>query len=153
MKEIQKMKLALYQPEIPQNTGTLIRLGACLGIGIDIIEPCSFVLDDVRLKRAGMDYIDLANIKRHQNWTSFYQHYNQTRIVLLDTKAETNYLDFNFDKNDILLVGRESDGVPKEVYDQSSFQVRISMAYSTRSLNVAIAASMVIGEAIRQFRN
>jgi tRNA (cytidine/uridine-2'-O-)-methyltransferase len=147
------MKLALYQPEIPQNTGTLIRLGACLGVGIDIIEPCSFVLDDARLKRAGMDYIEIANIQRHQNWVSFHQYYQQQRIILLDTKAEEDYVSFNFEESDVLLVGRESDGVPKEVYEQTSFQVKINMASSTRSLNVAIAASMVIGEAIRQLRN
>jgi tRNA (cytidine/uridine-2'-O-)-methyltransferase len=147
------MKLALYQPEIPQNTGTLVRLGACLSIGIDIIEPCSFVLDDVRLKRAGMDYIDIANIQRHQNWASFYQHYQHQRIILLDTKAEKDYLDFNFEEGDVLLVGRESDGVPKEVYEQTAFQLKINIAGSTRSLNVAVAASMVIGEAIRQLRN
>lgn len=146
------MRLALYQPEIPQNTGTLIRLGACLGVGIDIIEPCSFIFDDTRLKRAGMDYLEIANIQRHLDWANFQKNYQGQRIILLDTKADLNYLDFKFNPSDILLVGRESDGVPEDIYKQTDFQLKINMSTFTRSLNVAIAASMVIGEAFRQLR-
>lgn len=147
------LHLALYQPEIPQNAGTLIRLAACVGLKLDIIEPCSFIFDDARLKRAGMDYVEIANIKRHQNWKAFRQTYTSSRLVLLDTKASTDYLDFVFQPNDILLVGRESDGVPDSVFQDTDYQVKIVMQPARRSLNVAVAASMVIGEALRQTRS
>lgn len=146
------LHLALYQPEIPQNAGALIRLAACVGINFDIIDPCSFILDDARLKRAGMDYVEIASIKRHQNWENFRQAYAARRVILLDTKADTNYLDFEFQSNDILLVGRESDGVPPSVFQSTDHQVKIMMQPLRRSLNVAVAASMVIGEALRQTR-
>ncbi|MBY0377588.1 MAG: tRNA methyltransferase, partial [Gammaproteobacteria bacterium] len=109
------MRLALYQSEIPQNTGTLMRLGACVGVGIDIIEPCGFVWDDARLKRAGMDYMELANVTRHSSFEEFLGNITPARLILLDTKATTDYLDFEFHPDDILMVGREGDGVPDDV--------------------------------------
>ena len=147
------MRLALYQPEIPQNTGTLIRLGACVGVGIDVIEPCGYIWDDARLKRAGMDYMELANVTRHATWDAFQQQLNLSRLILLDTKASTDYLDFEFQPDDILMVGRESDGVPEMVFNATHYQVKISMLSERRSLNVAVAASIVLGEALRQTRN
>ncbi|RZI46918.1 tRNA (cytidine(34)-2'-O)-methyltransferase [Candidatus Finniella inopinata] len=144
------LHLALYQPEIPQNAGTLIRLAACVGIKLDIIEPCGFIFDDARLKRAGMDYGEIENIKRHQNWSAFFSFYTSHRLILLDTKAETNYLDFTFHSDDILLVGRESNGVPPDVFQNTRHQIKIAMQPHKRSLNVAVAASMVLGEALRQ---
>ena len=147
------LHLALYQPEIPQNTGTLIRFAACMGIKLDIIEPCGFVFDDTRLKRAGMDYLEIANINRHSDWDSFQNFYPQKRLILLDTKAKTNYLEFRFSPNDILLVGKESDGVPDSIFQNTDHQVKIIMQPFTRSLNMAVAASMVVGEALRQIRS
>ncbi|MEI8295682.1 MAG: tRNA (cytidine(34)-2'-O)-methyltransferase [Alphaproteobacteria bacterium] len=146
------MQLALYQPEIPQNTGTLIRLTACLGVPLHIIEPCGFVWSDRHLKRAGMDYVDLAYITRHQDWSAFKQQHTQDngRLILLDTKATTPYIDFSFHLTDTLLVGCESSGVPEAVMNQADSCVRIPLLPHRRSLNMAIAAAMVLGEALRQ---
>lgn len=143
------MRIALYQPEIPQNVGTLIRLGACVGAGIDIIEPTSFVWNDKYLKRAGMDYIDMANVTRTPSWHEYLQKNSSKRIVLLDTKATTNFYDFNFIKDDILLLGQESVGVPDDVFNALP-SVKIPMLANRRSLNVAIAGAMVLTEALRQ---
>lgn len=145
------MRLALYQPEIPQNTGTLMRLGACLGVGIDIIEPTGFIWNDQRLRRAGMDYAELATIKRHSSWTSFQkEQLPPQRLILVDTKATTSFLNFQFHPTDTLLLGKESIGVPPEVFDQIPHHVLIPMLPCRRSLNVAIAAAMVLTEALRQ---
>lgn len=144
------MKLALFQPEIPQNVGTIIRMGACLGVGIDIIEPTSFVWNDKYLKRAGMDYIDMANVNRINNWHEYKNLNNERRIVLLDTKAKINYLDFKFKADDILLLGKESCGVPEDVFNELSNKVKIPMQQNTRSLNIAIAGAIVLSEALRQ---
>jgi len=143
------MRIALYQPDIPQNAGSLLRLGACLGLAVDIIEPCGFLLDDRKLKRAGMDYIDLAEMTRHSSWSAF-QAARQGRLVLLSTKAEASHLDFAFRPDDILLLGRESCGVPDDVHDAADARVRIPMKAGTRSLNLAMAAALVVGEALRQ---
>ncbi len=144
------MRLALYQPDIPQNTGTMMRLCACLGVGLDIIEPCGFVLDDRRLRRSGMDYIDQLDMVRHQSWAAFQQNNAQARIVLLTTKAATRYTDFVFRSDDILMLGRESAGVPDDVHAAAGGRVLIPMVPGMRSLNVAMAAAMVIGEGLRQ---
>lgn len=143
------MRIALYQPDIPQNAGSLLRLGACLGLAVDIIEPCGFLLDDRKLKRAGMDYIDLAEMIRHSSWSAF-QASRQGRLVLLSTKAEASHLDFAFRPDDILLLGRESCGVPDDVHDAADVRIRIPMKAGTRSLNLAMAAALVVGEALRQ---
>jgi tRNA (cytidine/uridine-2'-O-)-methyltransferase len=145
------MRLALYEPDIPQNAGALMRLGACLGVGIDLIEPCGFLLTDRALKRAGMDYLEKADIRRHPSWTRFHQDLEPaTRLVLLTTKAQTPYTDFAFAPHDVLLLGRESAGVPDNVHAAVHARLTIPLRPGLRSLNVAQAAAMVLGEALRQ---
>jgi len=147
------MKLALYQPDIPQNTGTLLRTAACLGVGVDIIEPCGFVFSDKHLKRAGMDYLDLAHIERLASWPAFLdlrQAQQGYRLVLLTTKSAETYTDFTFRPDDVLLLGSEGAGVPQEVHDQVDARITVPMAQGARSLNIAVAAAMVLGEALRQ---
>jgi tRNA (cytidine/uridine-2'-O-)-methyltransferase len=146
------MRLALYQPEIPQNTGTLLRLGACLGFPIDIIEPCGFIMNDRKMKRSGMDYLNAVEMLRHDSWDSFYETNSNGRIILLSPTAETSYLDFAFQEEDILLVGRESSGVPESVRQNCTHSVFIPMQRGCRSLNVAVAAAIVVAEALRQTR-
>lgn len=143
------MRLALFEPDIPQNAGALLRLGACLGIAVDIIEPCGFVLSDRRLRRAGMDYLAAADLTRHESWTSFLAA-RRGRLVLLTTKADLAYHRFAFLPGDTLLLGRESAGVPEDVHDAAEARLRIPMMTGTRSINVALAAAMVLGEALRQ---
>ena len=144
------MRLALYEPDIPQNAGSLIRLGACLGVGIDIIEPCGFLLSDRNFRRAGMDYAARADISRHESWDRFRQSREPGRLVLLTTRASQPYTGFGFAPTDILLVGRESAGVPHEVHAAADARLLIPMRPGMRSLNVAQAAAMVMGEALRQ---
>jgi tRNA (cytidine/uridine-2'-O-)-methyltransferase len=146
------IRLALYQPEIPQNTGTLLRMGACLGVGIDIIEPCGFALSDARLKRAGMDYLKHVIYDRFSQFDQFLHEQNQQsrRVILLTPKAPTIYIRFQFRPDDTLLLGRESDGVPESVEDKLDYHIKIPLVAHQRSLNIAIAASMVLGEALRQ---
>lgn len=141
--------LALFQPDIPQNTGSLMRLTACLGVRLHIIEPCGFVLDDKSLKRVAMDYGAQADVTRHSSWEEFLEK-KPGRLILLTTKTPQPYTDFAFRSGDILLLGRESAGVPQQVVDKTDAQVTIPMQPGVRSLNVALAASMVLGEALRQ---
>ncbi|NQV46248.1 MAG: tRNA (cytidine(34)-2'-O)-methyltransferase [Rhodospirillaceae bacterium] len=143
------MRLALFEPDIPQNTGTLMRTAACLGVSVDIIEPCGFVFSDKQLRRAGMDYLDLGQVERHTSWEAF-QASLESRLVLLSTRAAAVYTDFRFQETDILMVGRESAGVPDHVFEATDAQVRVAMSPGARSLNVAQAAAMVLGEALRQ---
>jgi tRNA (cytidine/uridine-2'-O-)-methyltransferase len=143
------MRLALYEPDIPQNTGALLRLGACLGVPVDIIEPCGFLLDDRRLRRAGMDYLDSVDMTRHRSWRA-YRAAIQGRLVLLTTAGETPYVAFSYRPNDTLLVGRESAGAPAEVHEAAAARIAIPLRPTLRSLNVALAAAMVLGEALRQ---
>lgn len=143
------MRLALYQPDIPQNTGAVLRLGACLGVPVDIVEPCGFVFDDRRLRRAGMDYIEHAAYTRHASWQA-YQKARSGRLVLLSTQAAQSYLDFAFAADDTLMLGRESAGVPPEVHAAADARLTIPMRPGLRSINVALAAAMVLGEALRQ---
>ena len=144
--------LAQFQPEIPQNTGTLLRTSACLGVTLDIIDPCGFGLSDSRLKRAGMDYVDLAHYNRHLSWDHFQDtcQAEKRRIVYLTPHAKTSYLDFKFQENDTLLLGRESNGIPSEISQTIEHQITIPMTDGTRSMNVAIAGALVLGEALRQ---
>lgn len=146
------MRIALYQPEIPQNTGTLMRLGACMGVALDIIEPCSFVWNDQKLRRAGMDYIELANVVRHLSWEKFYQTHTESgaRLILLDAQGAIPFCDFSFQPTDVLLLGQESSGVPQEIAAQTQASVTIPMLSGRRSLNIAISAAMVLSEALRQ---
>jgi len=145
------MHIALYQPDIPQNAGTLMRLGAALGVTVEIVEPAGFVIDDRRLRRALMDYADLADIRRHADWTAF-QAERRGRLVLLTTRASLAYTAFAFAPDDVLLLGRESAGVPEAVHNAADHRVTIPMAPGARSLNVAVAGAMVLGEALRQTR-
>jgi len=145
------MRLALFQPDIPQNAGALLRLGACLGVPVDIIEPCGFVLSDRRLRRAGMDYLASAELTRHETWSAFVAARTPAaRIVLLTTAGTVPYHRFAFSGDDIILVGRESAGVPPEIHGASDARLTIPMRPGMRSLNVALAASMVLGEGLRQ---
>ena len=151
------MRLALYQPDIPQNAGSLMRRGACLGVGIDVIEPCGFLLTDRNFRRAGMDYLKSADIRRHASWTRFREGLSADgapnggkRLVLLTTRGATAYADFAFEASDTLLVGRESAGVPDEVHAAADARLVIPLKPGLRSLNVAQAAAMVLGEALRQ---
>lgn len=149
------LRLALYQPDIPQNTGALMRLAACLDVGLDVIEPCGFLLDDRRLRRAGMDYVSLLDWRRHSGWTAFLQDLRAStgrRLVLLTTRAALPYTAFAFAPDDVLLVGRESGGVPDAVHAEADARVLVPMRPPARSLNVALAAAMVLGEALRQTR-
>ncbi len=144
------MRLVLYQPDIPQNTGAMMRLAACLGVPLDIIEPCGFVLDDRRLRRAGMDYLDGLDWTRWPGWDRYAGAGHTTRLVLLTTTGATAYTDFAFAPGDRLMVGRESAGVPDAVHAAADARLVIPMLPAARSLNVANAAAMVLGEALRQ---
>ena len=143
------MRLVLYQPDIPQNTGAIMRLAACMGVPLDIVEPCGFPLDDNRLRRAGMDYIDLLELERHASWNAFCDKVNG-RIVLLTTQGAVRHTDFAFATSDLLLLGRESAGVPEEVHGAADARIRIPMRPGLRSLNVAQAAAIALAEALRQ---
>jgi tRNA (cytidine/uridine-2'-O-)-methyltransferase len=147
-----QLRIALYQPDIPGNTGTILRLAACLGLKVDIIEPAGFVLSDKNLRRAGMDYLASVAMTRHVNWESFdaWRSQEGRRLVLASTKAATPYTDFRFETNDILLFGRESAGVPDHVHDRSDARLIIPMVEGQRSINVAMSAAMMAGEAMRQ---
>jgi len=144
------MRLALYQPDIPQNAGAVLRLGACLEVAIDIIEPCGFVLDDRRLRRAGMDYIAQAQWRRHESWARYLAARGPGRLILLTTSGESAYHRFAFRADDTLLLGRETAGVPQPVHDAADARIKVPMAPGARSLNLALAAALVLGEALRQ---
>lgn len=146
------MRLVLYQPEIPQNAGTLLRFAACLGISVDMIEPFGFVFSERRMKRAGMDYMDNADLCLYPSWECFFREIQKTkrRLILLTPEAPLSYVNFQFQKEDALMVGRESDGIPMDVKSLCLYQLSIPMEGGFRSLNVATAASMVMGEALRQ---
>ena len=144
------MRLALYEPDIPPNTGTLIRLTACLGVPLDIIEPCGFPLSDRTLKRARMDYGAAGEIALHRSFAAFRQAQAGRRLVLLTTRGSQPYLDFVFGPDDTLLLGRESAGVPDSVHALAAARIRIPMRAGCRSLNVAVAGAIVLAEALRQ---
>ncbi len=146
--------IALYQPDIAGNTGTLLRLGACLSVDVEIVEPAGFDLTDRALKRAGMDYLEMARLKRHVDFAAFEEarRAGGRRLVLLTTRAEEDYRDFAYRGDDVLLFGRESAGVPDRIHDLADARLTIPMAPGTRSLNLAVSAAVVIGEALRQLR-
>ena len=147
-----RLRIALYQPDIAGNTGTILRFAACLGLGVDIIEPAGFPLSDRALKRAGMDYIEMAALTRHVDWNAFedWRKKDGRRLVLLSTKAATPYTNFSFADGDMLLFGRESAGVPDPVHQAADARLTIPMQGSARSINVALSVAMVAGEAVRQ---
>jgi tRNA (cytidine/uridine-2'-O-)-methyltransferase len=146
------MRLALYQPDIAQNTGTILRLAACLGVEAHIIEPAGFPTSDRAFRRAGMDYLDRVALVRHVNWAAFerWRREGGFRLVLFTTRAERSYLDHRFASEDVLLFGRESAGVPEEVHAAADARLLIPMRPGLRSLNVAMACAMAVGEALRQ---
>lgn len=146
------MRLALYQPDIAPNAGAMLRLCACLGVAADIIEPCGFVWSDAKLKRAGMDYLEHVELRRHLSWEAYCTARGPGRLVLLTTSGGIALPDFAFAAGDTLLVGRESAGVPAEVHAAADARLAIPMAPGARSLNVALAAAMALGEALRQTR-
>jgi tRNA (cytidine/uridine-2'-O-)-methyltransferase len=145
------MRLALFQPDIPQNVGAAIRLSACLSVGLDVIEPCAFALDDKSLKRAALDYGPLAHLTRHHSWAAFLAARKPSeRLVLLTTRGDTRFPDVVFRPDDILVMGRESAGAPPEVHAAAAIRLRIPLAAGARSLNVVTAATLALGEALRQ---
>ena len=146
------MQIALFQPDIPQNTGTILRLCACLGVAAHIIEPAGFPVSDRHFRRAGMDYLDQVTITRHDSWSAFEQWRNENdyRLILFTTSAADSYLDYRYDAADILLFGRESAGVPEAVVAAADARLAIPIRPGLRSLNVAMAAAMALGEALRQ---
>ncbi|CCE12196.1 putative tRNA/rRNA methyltransferase [Bradyrhizobium sp. STM 3843] len=149
------MQIALYQPDIPQNTGTILRLCACLGVAAHVIEPAGFPVSDRLFRRAGMDYLDHVTWLRHDSWTAFeaWRAERGHRLLLFTTKGARSYLDFGYRADDILLFGRESAGVPPEVAEIADARLLIPLQPGLRSLNVAMAAAMAVGEALRQTRH
>jgi tRNA (cytidine/uridine-2'-O-)-methyltransferase len=149
-------RLAIFQPDIPQNTGTMLRLAACLGVPVEIIEPAAFDVSDRNLRRSGMDYLNHVAISRHISWRAFEawrQENGGRRLVLATTKGAIPYADFAYQDDDIILVGRESAGVPDEVHQAADARVVVPMQPGLRSLNVAVTAAMILGEALRQTRS
>jgi tRNA (cytidine/uridine-2'-O-)-methyltransferase len=144
------MRLVLYQPDIPQNAGTLLRLAACMGVGVDIVEPCGFLFSDRHFRRAGLDYLPEAELVRHQSWTAYGAARPPGRLIALSAHADIPYTGFRFQPGDALLLGQESTGLPPAVEAVADARLRIPMRAGLRSLNVAVAAAMVLGEALRQ---
>lgn len=149
------MQIALFQPDIPQNTGTILRLCACLGIAAHIIEPAGFPVSDRHFRRAGMDYLDHVSIVRHDSWSKFeeWRTGQGCRLLLFTTRGATDYRDFRYQTSDILLFGRESAGVTDAVVEAANARLVIPITPGLRSLNVAMSAAMAAGEALRQVRN
>ncbi|MXQ10400.1 tRNA (cytidine(34)-2'-O)-methyltransferase [Microvirga makkahensis] len=145
-------RLAIFQPDIPQNTGTMLRLAACLGVPVEIIEPAAFDVSDRNLRRSGMDYLNHVTITRHISWRAFeeWRRGGGGRLVLATTKGAVPYTDFRYEPEDIVLVGRESAGVPDEVHAAADARIVVPMQAGMRSLNVAVTAAMILGEALRQ---
>jgi tRNA (cytidine/uridine-2'-O-)-methyltransferase len=146
------LRLALYQPDIPQNAGTMIRMAACLGVAVDIVEPAAFDVSDRNFRRSGMDYLERAAVTRHDSFSAFeaWRRGDGRRLVLAETDGATPHIAFAFRPGDIIMVGRESAGVLPEVYAAADASVHVPMRHGLRSLNVALAAAIVLGEALRQ---
>lgn len=146
------MRIALYEPDIPQNTGTILRLAACLGIEAHIIEPAGFPTSDRAFRRSGMDYLDKVDMVRHASWAAFerWRAGARSRLILFTTQASQSYLDHSYRTDDVLLFGRESAGVPAAVHEAADARLVVPMRGGLRSLNVAVAAAMAVGEALRQ---
>lgn len=144
------MELALYQPDIAQNFGAMLRLAACFGVRLSVIEPCGFPLDDARIRRAGMDYIDQVDWQRHASWNRFLDQHQGGRLVLLTTQGGMSLYDAQFATDDVLLLGRESAGAPPAVHERADLRLRIPMRGEARSLNIALSAAIALSEALRQ---
>ena len=143
-------KIALYQPDIPQNTAAIIRTCSCLGVKLEIIEPCGFFLTDPRFKRVVMDYMDISSIKFYKSFEDFEANKSNQRVILATTKAKEIYTNFKYHKNDTLLFGRESSGVPKSLHKSIKYKIKIPMLENKRSLNLATSAAIIISESLRQ---
>ena len=143
-------KIALYEPDIPQNTASIIRTCSCLGVLLEIIEPCGFLLSDKRFKRVVMDYMDIDKIKFYKNSEEFFDFKKKQRLILMTTKAKNIYTDFKFEKNDTIIFGRESSGVPKLIHEKINHKLKIPMKNHKRSLNLSTSVSMVLSESLRQ---
>ena len=146
------MRIALYQPDIPQNTGNIFRLGACLGVSVDIIEPTGFIFDDKKFKRSAMDYINHIDYKKHIDWQQFYDWSQEKkyRLILMTTKARQSFYEFEFHSSDILLFGRESAGVPDNIHQIVDHRLTIPMKEGVRSINLSSSVALVLGEGLRQ---
>ena len=146
------MRIALYQPDIPQNTGNIFRLGACLGVSVDIIEPTGFIFDDKKFKRSAMDYIDYIDYKKHIDWQHFYDwaQKKKLRLILMTTKTNQSFYKFQFHSSDILLFGRESAGVPDKIHQIVNHRLTIPMKEGVRSINLSSSVALVLGEGLRQ---
>ena len=149
------MRIALFQPDIPQNTGNIIRLATCFNVPVDIIKPMGFFLFDKKFKRSAMDYLNYADIKEYSDWNEYQKWYEKEefRLILLTTKASKNYYNLSYKKNDILLFGRETEGVPKKIHNIADERVVIPIDKNLRSLNVSSAAAISLSEALRQLKN
>jgi tRNA (cytidine/uridine-2'-O-)-methyltransferase len=149
------MRIALYEPDIPQNTGTILRLAACLGVEAHIVEPAGFPTSDRAFRRAGMDYLDQVSIVRHASWTAFdaWRQSEGLRLILFTTAATASYLDHRYQPGDLLMFGRESAGVPDAVHQAADARLLVPMRPGLRSINVAMAAAMALGEAMRQTKD
>ena len=148
----QRPKIALYEPDIPQNTAAIIRTCACLGAKLEIIEPCGFFLTDKRFKRVVMDYMDLSHIEFHKSSTKFFEAKKNQRIILMTTKGSLSYTKFKFNSEDTILFGRESAGVPDNIHKLIKNRLKIPMSQNTRSLNIASSVAIVLGESLRQLK-
>lgn len=146
------MRLCAYQPDIAPNLGAMIRLSACFGVALDIVEPCGFPLSIKSLRRSAMDYADMADMTRHDSWQAFQAASTHRRLILLTTKADSTLWDFSFQPGDTLIMGRESAGVPENVHNACHAHIRLPMTGKARSLNVAMCAGMALSEALRQVR-
>ena len=144
------INIALYKPDIPQNTAAIVRLAACFNLKVHIIEPCGFNLDDSRFKRVAMDYVKIGKIVRYQDFKEFIKKNTKFRIILMTTKAKKNYHKFKFQKNDFILFGRESAGVPKEIHEEVKNRLKVPLSGKARSLNVAMTVAIVATEALKQ---
>ena len=144
------MRLALFQPNIPQNTGSILRLAACFGVGVDVIGPCGFPFSDRGLKRAGLDYAARATVSHHASWAAFQEPGPMSRLILMTTRGDMRYCDFGFQPGDTLMAGRESAGVPDEVHAAADARLLVPLVAGARSLNVAQACAIVLAEALRQ---
>jgi tRNA (cytidine/uridine-2'-O-)-methyltransferase len=144
------MRLALYEPEIAGNVGAVLRLGACLGVAVDLIEPLGFPWDDARVRRTAMDYIDHVEVRRHRDWAAFRETVGAARLLLFTTKGSSNAYDFAFRSDDILLFGKESAGAPDHVHAAASARLKLPMRPQVRSMNLAMSAGLAVAEALRQ---
>ncbi len=144
------LRIALYEPEIAGNVGAVLRLGACLGVAVDLIEPLGFAWDDARVRRTAMDYIDHVSVTRHPDWAAFQASIGDARLVLLTTKGSISAYDFSFRSDDILLFGKESAGAPPHVHAACTGRIRLPMRAEVRSMNLAMSAGLAVGEALRQ---